>query len=182
MNYRQLIIISILIALLGYGTYVLYPRFSLTEASGLSLFVLSIAAGFASFFSPCSFSLMIALIGRFSKSNGQTSVHTCLRTAMTIAIGASLFFIITGLILVMGGDAIFNSITFDSLVGRMIRLITGSILITFGLMQLGKFPNPLTAVTRIASPLMRFQARRRRENPNLGMIIFGFAYPMAGFG
>ena len=94
----------------------------------------------------------------------------------------TLFFIISGVVLVMGGGALFSSITFDSLAGRIIRLTTGSILITFGLMQLGKFPNPLTAVTRITSPLMRFQARHRSENRILGMIVFGFAYPMAGFG
>lgn len=182
MNYRKLLIVGIFIALLGYGTYALYPRFSLTETSGLSLFILSIAAGFASFFSPCSFSLMIALIGRFSKSNGQTSVRASLRTAITIAIGASLFFIISGVVLMMGGGALFSSITFDSIAGRIIRLITGSILITLGLMQLGKLSNPLTAVIRIASPLMRFQARHRSENRILGMIVFGFAYPMAGFG
>lgn len=182
MNYRKLVIVGIVIALLGCGTYVLYPRFSLTETSGLSLFILSIAAGFASFFSPCSFSLMIALIGRFGKFNGQTSVRASLRTAITIAIGASLFFIISGVILVMGGEALFRSVTFDSLVGRIIRLITGSILIIFGLMQLSKLSNPLTSLTHIASLLMRFQARHRNDNPILGLIVFGFAYPMAGFG
>ncbi len=182
MTYRRLLVIGVVIALLGYATYALYPRFSLAETTGLSLFILSIAAGFASYFSPCSFSLMIALIGRFSKSNNQISVHASLRTAITIAIGSSVFFLISGVILVMGGDVLFRSVTFDSLVGRLIRLITGTILIIFGLMQLGKLSNPLTTVTRIASPLMRFQARQRNEKPILGMIVFGFAYPMAGFG
>ncbi len=182
MTYRRLLVIGVVIALLGYVTYALYPRFSLTETTGISLFILSIAAGFASYFSPCSFSLMVALIGRFSKSADQVSIRASLRTAITIAIGTSLFFIISGVILVMGGEALFSSVTFDSLAGRLIRLITGLMLIVFGLIQLGKISNPLIIVTRIASPLMRFQARHRNEKPILGMIVFGFAYPMAGFG
>lgn len=182
MSYRKLIIISIIIVLLGYGTYALYPRFSLAESTGISLVILAVAAGCASFFSPCSFSLMIALIGRFSKSDDQISIRISLRTAITIAMGTSLFFIVSGFILVMGGEALFSSVTFDSVAGRIIRLITGSILIMFGLIQLGKLSNPLTIITNIASPLMRFQARHRNEKPVLGMIVFGFAYPMAGFG
>lgn len=182
MTYRKLVTAGVMIALLGYSRYALYPRFSLTETTVLSLFILAIAAGFASFFSPCSFSLMVALIGRFSKSDGQVSIRASLRTAITIAIGTSLFFIVSGVILVMGGAALFSSVTFDSLAGRTIRLVTGSILIAFGFTQLGKLSNPLTAVTTIASPLMRFQARHRNEKPILGMIVFGFAYPMAGFG
>lgn len=185
MRYLYLFISILLVALVGYGTYALYPRFALDQQT-LSLPLLAIAAGFASFFSPCSFSLMVALLARESGVNDQARASVSARRAGVFAaalgLGASAFFVLAGVGLVVGGSVLFASVTFPSVGGRVIRLLTGSVLIILGLMQLGMLPNVLSAAIRIVSPLMRYQARHRRRRPALSFFVFGFAYPLAGFG
>lgn len=185
MRYWHLFLGVLLAALVGYSAYALYPRFALGEQT-LSLPLLAIAAGLASFFSPCSFSLMAALLARESGVNDQrTSSASVRRTsgfAVALALGATAFFALAGIGLAVGGSALFASVTFTSVAGRIIRLLTGSTLIVLGLMQLEKLPNVLTAAIQIASPLMRYQARHRGQAPALSFFVFGFAYPLAGFG
>ena len=53
-----------MVGLAGYVGCLLYPRFGLPAAEGAGLLALAAAAGFAAFFSPCSFSLLAALLGR----------------------------------------------------------------------------------------------------------------------
>lgn len=185
MKYWQFVLIVLLIAMLGYLAYAIYPRFEIASAS-ISLYLLAIAAGFASFFSPCSFSLMAGLLARESRAgNTDTTSIRFQRSftfALSLAVGALLFFIIASTGLVLGGSVLYASITFTSIAGRVIRTITGLILILLGLVQLSVLPNPLSFVTNISAPLLRYQARTRRQQPALGFAILGFAYPMAGFG
>ena len=185
MKYFHLIIGIILVALLGYGAYVLYPRFALEQQS-LTLPLLALAAGAASFFSPCSFSLMVALLARESgiKAQGVSASGTrrVSRFALALALGASLFFVLIVGGLVAGASALFASVTFTSTAGRIIRLITGVALMMFGLMQLEKIPNVLASVSGSVLPLMRYQARQRQHLPGLSFFVLGFAYPAAGFG
>lgn len=185
MKYLYLIVGVFLITFAGYGTYALYPRFAL-EHQSLSLPLLAVAAGLASFFSPCSFSLLAALLARESGIKEQgvslSGVQRAGLFAGALALGACLFFVLAGGGLALGASALFASIMFTSTAGRLIRLITGVVLIALGLMQLEKLPNLLAFVTGAAAPLMRYQAQYRRQRPALSFFVLGFAYPAAGFG
>lgn len=55
--------ISVL-ALVGYAGYVIHPRFDLPAVTGVGLLILAASAGIASFFSPCSFPLLVTLLAR----------------------------------------------------------------------------------------------------------------------
>ena len=63
-RYLALIGAVVLLALIGYVSYALYPRFALPPAAGAGLLLLASAAGLASLFSPCSFPLLVTLLAR----------------------------------------------------------------------------------------------------------------------
>jgi cytochrome c biogenesis protein CcdA len=172
------------LALAGYTGYVLYPRFDLPAVTGIGLLVLAAGAGIASFFSPCSFPLLVSLLARESGAGAGTTRNRLtrpLRFATALALGATLFLLLTGIAIALGAAALFADVTFTSTAGRLIRLMVGALLIVLGLIQLGLLPVSLSAHA-VASPLMQRQARLRREQPTLGYGLFGFGYLLAGFG
>ena len=62
------------------------------------------------------------------------------------------------------------------------RAIIGVLLVVLGLVQVGLLPTPFHAVEGAARPLLRQQARLRRDRPVAGYGLFGFGYLLAGFG
>ncbi|CAN5667675.1 hypothetical protein BH24ACT21_BH24ACT21_17940 [soil metagenome] len=174
------------LGLAGYAGYVIYPRFDLPAAAGIGLLVLSIGAGMASFFSPCSFPLLVTLLARQAGSQREAAgqeARSSLPFAAALAAGASVFFLIAGIIVAFGGGALFEDVTFTSAAGRIIRVVVGGLLVVLGLFQLNLIPSPdFRAVSRLAEPLSKFQARQRRQRPVFGFAVFGLGYPLAGFG
>ncbi len=172
------------LALAGYTGYVLYPRFDLPAATGIGLLVLAAGAGIASFFSPCSFPLLVTLLARESGAPTGGSgprLPRALSFATGLALGASAFLLVTGVAIALGASALFEGVTFTSTAGRVIRLVVGALLILLGLIQVGLLPVSFSAHA-VTNPLMRRQARLRRERPALGFGLFGFGYILAGFG
>jgi len=105
----------VIAALIGYAGYALYPRFSLPAMEGLSLLLLAVAGGVASFFSPCSFSLIVALLGREARGrDADLPVARGLIFAAALAVGASAFLLLSGAVLALGGSALFAGVTFPS--------------------------------------------------------------------
>jgi len=172
------------LALAGYAGYVLYPRFDLPAATGIGLFVLAAGAGIASFFSPCSFPLLVTLLARESGARSGASgsrMPRALSFATALALGASAFLILTGIGIALGASALFEGVTFTSTAGRTIRFGIGTLLIVLGLIQFGLVPVSFSA-HRLTNPLMRRQARWRREQPTRAFGLYGFVYILAGFG
>lgn len=175
-----------ILALAGYAGYVLYPRFDLPAETGIGLLVLAAGTGIASFFSPCSFPLLVTLLSRESGARPGQSDARMRRTlgfATALALGATAFLILTGVGIALGASALFEGVTFTSTIGRAIRLGIGVLLIVLGLIQVGviraAFGGGMHAVT---TPIMRRQARLRREHQTAGFGLFGFIYILAGFG
>lgn len=177
----------LILAMAGYVGYLLYPRFGLPAVEGVSLLLLATGAGIASFFSPCSFPLLVTLLSRATGYEDRTmkarsSLRSALTFALALSLGAAVFLILGGLVIALGGKALFAGVTFTSTTGRIIRSIVGILLIGLGLIQIGVLPFSLHAVGRISRPLMQSQARIRRKNPLLSFALFGFGYLLAGFG
>ncbi|MGH3431803.1 MAG: cytochrome c biogenesis protein CcdA [Thermocrispum sp.] len=172
------------VGLAGYVGYLVYPRFDLPAAEGTGLLALAAAAGFAAFFSPCSFSLLAALLGRTASPDAPRGerVARALGFGMALSLGATVFVVGVGLLIALGGSGVAASITFDSAAGRTLRIAVGLVLVLLGLVQMGR----LTANLRPAEPAIhRFlgrQAALRRRRPLLGYTLFGFGYLAAGFG
>lgn len=175
-----------MMALAGYAGYVLYPRFDLPAATGIGLLMLAVAAGVASFFSPCSFPLLVTLLSRESRTETQSRrvrLNRSLAFGSSLAIGAVVFLALTGLGIALGASAIFGDVTFTSTIGRVLRLAIGGLLILLGLLQLGVIQAaPFDGVHRISAPLMRRQRQLRQHHPVLGFSLYGFVYVLAGFG
>lgn len=182
-RYALLVVAVVVVALAGYIGYVLYPRFDLPAVQGAGLLALAAAAGFASFFSPCSFPLLLGLLGR--QAVAQTKRGEAARPAAfggALAAGAGIFLLLAGIVIALGGRALFAGVTFTSPAGITIRGVVGGLLVVLGLIQTGVLPISFHAVSDLARPLARWQARLRRERPVAGFGVFGFAYVLAGFG
>ena len=184
--YLILVLSVVFLAFVGYTGFLLYPRFSLPDVAGIGLMVLAAAAGIASFFSPCSFPILVTLLARETSSTTEEPLQAPLRQALVFAaalsLGATLFLLLAGIIVALGGASLFANVTFTNLTGRVLRIIVGMVLIIFGLIQVGVIPTPFGEVWRIIQPLTRAQARLRRQRPTFGFALFGFGYILAGFG
>jgi cytochrome c biogenesis protein CcdA len=178
-HYIILIIIVLLIATIGYSSFVLYPQLFLSVSAGSGLFLLAIMAGMASLFSPCSFPLLVTLLAREATTRSRLSL---VRSATAFTMGTMLFLGLVGLILALGAGSSISQFTFTSPTGRVLRVIVGSILIRFGFWQVqGKSLN-FAWVNRSLQPLWNQQVWLRRRNNNLSYGLYGFGYILAGFG
>ncbi len=177
-RYLALLIGVSVIAISGYAGYVAYPRFNLPPVLGAGLLVLAASAGIASFFSPCSFPLLLTVLARVEEG---AKAHPFARAA-ALSIGASAFLVLTGSIIALGGSALLEGVVFTSSAGRLIRVLAGFLLITLGLSQVGYLRLPFHKIESITRRLMGPAARLRRRSPFAGFFFFGFIYLLAGFG
>lgn len=178
LGYPMFLVSVVAIAIIGNAGYALYPRFALPSASGTGVLVLATAAGIASFFSPCSFSMVATLLAR----ENAVGRGRALGSAAALALGATLFLALTGAVIALGGHALFAGVTFTSDTGRVIRTVVGLGLIMLSLVQLGVVTVPFNVVADRVMPLVRIQSRLRRRHPGVSYTVYGFAYVLAGFG
>lgn len=183
-RYWLLVAGTLLAGIAGYLGYVLYPRFGLPAVAGASLLLLAAAAGFAAFFSPCSFPLLATLLARQTTTDAPR--HTRLRDAVLFAAalsaGAVAFVLSVGVMVALGGRGLAAAVTFTSASGRIIRAAVGALLIVLGLVQTGRVHLNLRRFEPAVHGMLTRQARLRREHPFAGMAVFGFGYLAAGFG
>ena len=173
----------LVLAMAGYAGYVLYPRFDLPAASGTGLLVLATAAGMASFFSPCSFPLLVTLLTRsIDAQESGSALRSALQFGVSLALGASAFLLITGVGIALGAEAFFEEVTFTSSSGRILRIVVGTLLLILGLVQIGVFSFPFGKIAELGHVLQKQQARLHREHPTLAFGLLGFGYILAGFG
>lgn len=183
-RYGLLAVAVAVVGLAGYLGYVIYPRFDLPAVEGAALLGLAAAAGIASFFSPCSFPLLLGLLGRqaAARAGDDGKAARPMVFGGALAFGAAVFMLLLGAAIGIGGEALFAGVTFASTPGIILRGTVGVILILLGLVQIGLLPSPMHAVERIGAPITRRQARLRRDKPVAGFTLFGFGYVLAGFG
>lgn len=176
-------------ALVGYVGFVVYPRLELSGGVGAGLLVLAAAAGVASFFSPCSFALLVGMLARpvgdrTDASGRRQPARDSLTFATALSLGVVAFFAILGTAFAFGGDAVAADVTFTSTTGRVLRIGVGSFLIIVGLIQLGRLRISLRRFEPAMKRFLRRQrhGRARGQHPFLRFTLFGFGYLAAGFG
>ena len=182
-RYLALTLGVLVLALVGYLGYLVYPRFDLPAASGVGLLILATGAGVASFFSPCSFPLLVSTLAR-PQARVQTSEASVrpFRFAASFALGAAVFLLLLGMAIGLIGGTLLRGVTFTSPPGRILRAAVGLFLIGLGLIQLNRLQVSLRHFEPAIHGLLKRQARLRRSQPTVGFALFGFAYPLAGFG
>jgi cytochrome c-type biogenesis protein len=172
----------VLLGLAGYAGYVVYPRFHLPSITGAGLLALAAGAGVASFFSPCSFPLLLTLLAREGGRGGPGRTGRLAVFAAAFSVGIVAFLGLLGLLIGLGGRGLASSVTFLSPTGIAIRISVGAILVVLGLIQAEVLPGSFHGVERLTAPLQRRQARFRRRHPVAGTVLFGFAYLLIAFG
>ena len=182
-RYALLVAALVLAGLAGYGGYVLFPRFGLPSTVGAGLVALAAGAGVASFFSPCSFPLLLTLLARGIRAErGRGRLRVALVFGGAFAAGAAAFTVLLGLLIGLGGRGLASSITFTSAPGIALRIAVGILLVFLGLVQANVIPISFHGVERAVRPLGEAHARLRRDRPLAGWALFGFGYLLIGFG
>lgn len=185
--YALLALTVLLIAVMGWLGFLVYPRMGLPAVEGVALLVLASAAGVAAFFSPCSFPLLATILSREigAERSADRGARTAdaLRFALALSVGAVAFLLLVGLVIAAGSGGLLRGVTFGSDAARVIRVVVGTILVALGLVQIGVIDLPaFHRVDALARPLQRRQAELRRTSATLGYAVFGFGYILAGFG
>jgi len=177
-----LIIISVaVVTLLGYLGFVIFLKDFMPAFSNYSLYLLSLAAGIATFFSPCSFPLLpgyLSLCYNTEKSEG--SARSLYRGTIA-ALGGVSFTVILGLIIALFGQGVASSFSISnsnpSFFPRVFRIGLGALLVSLGAIQLSNatFHNHLLdALTG------RFYSAA--GSGGKGLYLYGFGYNAAGIG
>jgi cytochrome c biogenesis protein CcdA len=182
-GYALLALATATVALIGYLGYVFYPRFDLPAGTGATLLVLAAGAGIASFFSPCSFPLLLSMLARplAAEAEAGRPFRKAAAFAAALSLGASVFLVAVGLAIAAGASTYFDDVTFTSTAGITIRIVAGTLLITLGLIQLDLLPISFRRFEPAMHGYLRRQAQVRRR-PLVGFTLFGFGYLLAGFG
>jgi cytochrome c biogenesis protein CcdA len=174
---------TVLVALLGYVGFRIFPKLDSGTETGAALMALAAATGFAAFFSPCAFPLMLTTLGRQADAGmGYRRLKPALRFALAASIGAVAFLVGFGLLLSLGGEGIARQVTFTSPTGRALRIAAGALLITMGLVQLGKITIPFLRLSTLATTIDRRRNNDGDPNRFFGHVLYGFGYLIAGFG
>jgi cytochrome c biogenesis protein CcdA len=174
---------TLLVALVGYLGFRLLPTLGDGSETGAALMALAAATGFAAFFSPCSFPIMLTTLGRQANTRtGRARLKPTLRFAAGASIGAVAFLAGLGLFLSLGGGSISRQVTFSSTTGRTLRIAAGLAIITMGLVQLGKVRIPFFKLAKLATPIDRKRAGNADPDRFFSHVLYGFGYLIAGFG
>lgn len=178
--YAFLILAVALLGGVGYLGFVVYPDLGQASGVGAGLLVLAAGAGVASLFAPCSFPLLLALLGRQEQRGGRASL---VAFSLALAIGAGTLLVGLGVVVAVAGTTVLSGVTFGSTVGRTIRIAAGSALIVLGILQADLIAaRPFAPVERAAKALLPRGPIVGERRPLVGAAAFGFFYLLAGFG
>ena len=166
----------VVVGVAGYLGFVAFVGSDRNVSAG----VLALAAGtgFAAFFSPCSFPLLLTFLTR----RNSNAPGAALMSALRVASGAALLLAAVAVAIALGGSALAGVVEFDSSTGRLFRASVGLILVVFGLRQARLWGVRMRWLDRVAGASARVLDPARVTNPARSDVVYGFGYLLAGFG
>ena len=175
----RLTAIAIGLVVAGAAGYIGFLAFVGSERDvGAGVMVLGAATGFAAFFSPCSFPLLLTFLTRRSAA----SRGAAFLSAVRVAAGATLLLAIVAGVTAAGGSAFATAVEFESSPGRVFRLGVGALLVLFGLSQAGLFGVRMRWLDRVAGLTGRVVDPSKARGAASKDLMYGFGYLLAGFG
>lgn len=166
----------VVIGVAGYVGFVAFVGSDRDVAAGVM--VLAAGTGFAAFFSPCSFPLLLTFLTRRSGD----SPGAALLSALRVAAGAVLLLATVASVMTVGGAALGGVVEFDTTTGRLFRLGIGLLLVLFGLRQARLLGLKLRWLDAMAGLSARLFDPGRVSHPARRDVVYGFGYLLAGFG
>ena len=171
------------VALAGYVGFRWSGRLDLGGEAGAGLMALAVVTGFAAFFSPCSFPLLVGLLtGQTRVSVAGRSTREGVRSAMAMGAGAAAFLVGVGALVGLVGQGITGVIGLTTPTGRALRGVVAAVIGTAGLVQLGVLYVPLGRFARLAQPIQRARTVVSARHRRAGDVLYGFGFLLAGFG
>ena len=175
----RFVVIALLVVVAGLAGYWGFVGFVGSGGPNTSTtFVLAAATGFAAFFSPCSFPLMLTFLARRTEE----STRRALASALRVGLGAVTLLLSVGVAMALAGTAVGSVVTFDSAPGRVFRATVGVVLIALGLKQAGVVNWRMTWFDSVAAATAGWTDQSRSSNRFRKDFMYGFGYLLAGFG
>jgi cytochrome c biogenesis protein CcdA len=167
------------VLVIGIAGYVGFVAFVESDREvGAGVLVLGAATGFAAFFSPCSFPLLLTFLTKRSVESRKAAFLSALR----VGAGAAVFLAIVGGVIAGGGSSFSRVVEFDSLPGRVFRFTIGLTLVTLGLGQARLLNIRMRWFDRVAGVTGRLLDPSRVSGRARTDVMYGFGYLLAGFG
>jgi len=180
-KYSLVLIAVAVVTLLGYIGFVIFLKDLMPAFGSYSLYLLSLVAGIATFFSPCSFPLLPGYLSIYYNPEGSEENTQSLHRGIVAALGVVAFTLILGLTIALFGQGVASSFSISnsnpSLLTRLLRIGLGTLLVSLGAIQLfGK-----TFHGRLLDALAgRFYSAAGSGDKRL--FFYGFGYNAAGIG
>lgn len=167
----------------GYAGFLAAARLDLAGRTGAGLLALAAVTGAAVVFSPCSFPLLVTLLGGANRDDSIPRRRSeGFRSALAIAVGAAAFLLVAGVVVGMAGEGLASVVGFSSTGGRLLRGGVAAVLVGAGLIQLGVITVPLSRLAVVARPLERRRIAAAEDHRRIAQVVYGFAFVLAGFG
>ncbi len=166
----------VMVGVAGYLGFAAFVGSDRTVAAGVM--VLAAGTGFAAFFSPCSFPLMLTFLARRTAE----SPGAALLSALRLAAGAASLLAAVAAVIAAGNTAVGGVVEFESTPGRLFRAGVGLMLIGFGFRQARLWGVRMRWLDRIASASARVFDPARITAQAGSDVVYGFGYLLAGFG
>lgn len=173
----------LVVALAGYAGFRLAARLDVGSQAGVGVVALAVLTGFAAFFSPCSFPLLLGLLaGSDTATASGRSRSDGIRTALAMGVGASAFLLLVGIAVGLVGEGLVRSVGFSTAPGRVLRGVVAGVVILTGTTQLGLTSAPFWRVTSLAQPIERLRVATAGKHRRVAQSLYGFGFVVAGFG
>ncbi len=180
-RYGLVILAVAVITLLGYFEFVAFLKDIVPAFSSYSLYLLAVAAGIATFFSPCSFPLLPGYLSIYYNTQQQYAGKRAVYRGMLAAAGVVTFTVLVGIVIALMGQGVASSFSISSpnpsLLTRIFRIALGVVLVSLGAIQLSNatfHSRALNALTGRLHPVA--------GSGNRGLYLYGFSYNAAGIG
>lgn len=160
----------------GYSGFTTFARSS--REIGAGVVVLGAVTGFAAFFSPCSFPLLLTFLAKRASESKTAATLSALR----VGAGAALLLAVFAAVIVAGGSAVAGVLEFDSAAGRIFRGLVGTMLMVFGLRQARLISFRIELFDRVAGSAAQALDPSKISSPARRDFLYGFGYLLAGFG
>ena len=169
----------LLVGVAGYFGFVAFVESGAFGGVGAGVMGLAVATGFAAFFSPCSFPLLLTFLSHQYETDSRKKV---LMSSFLVGLGAIAFFAVMAGALAFAGEGLARVLGFDTLTGRLFRASIGALLLFLGLRQVDLIKVRIGVFDSVAGTAARRFDPSKFENQAKRDFVYGFGYLLAGFG
>jgi len=180
------LVAGMMLILAGYGGFRAFA--SIGDMSVVNLYILAMAAGIASFFSPCAFPLLPGYFSFYLNAQDKGKNSASLGRTLTLGM-AAVFGVVTFDLLLGGGIALFGSgfasgLSISGAQGNQtVQILRGAIGVILVVLGIGQFRGWNLKTNFIENFVYRLRPEREgKRSSSLNLYFYGLGYTAAGMG